>query len=198
MASQPLACPYCNAYVTIPAGTLAGQRVPCPRCGEAFSYRLREDGASALAPPTSAAITTMPLGSTTVPTTQRRWSNRAVAGVVVGVMVTMAAVGLWWALGTVNDRRARDRPDPAGYLPADVDLVGVVYVRLTMENPAGRDFLRQLGLGPGAGGGLINLERWTSLKAEEIEQVVLGLKVKDYTFPPRLTLIVQTRESYEL
>lgn len=33
-----IACPYCNAYLPLPAAVQAGQRLPCPRCGEAFTY----------------------------------------------------------------------------------------------------------------------------------------------------------------
>ncbi|HXG13193.1 MAG TPA: hypothetical protein VNK04_25775 [Gemmataceae bacterium] len=191
MISEPLACPYCNAYVTVPADAAPGQRVPCPRCGEAFPYRPREGVAPvavALASPASPAVA--------VP--HRRWPNWAVAGVVLGVMAMMAAIGLFWALKTVPDRRSRDRKEPVGYLPGDVDMAVMVHVTRTMDDSAGRQFLRQFGLGPGSGNGPINLEKWTGLRAEDIDQVAVGLKVKDHTFPPRLTLVVQTRHPYDL
>ena len=39
MDPEPLTCPYCNAVVPLPADAPAGRRVPCPRCGEAFTLR---------------------------------------------------------------------------------------------------------------------------------------------------------------
>ena len=39
MNPEPATCPYCNALVPLAPGATAGQRVPCPRCGEAFALR---------------------------------------------------------------------------------------------------------------------------------------------------------------
>jgi hypothetical protein len=107
----------------------------------------------------------------------------------------MAVIGLVWALRTVPDRRQRDRKAPISYLPADVDVVAAVHVTRTLEDPTGREFLRQFGLGPDAAGGMIDLTRWTGLRWEDIEEFVVGLKVQDRLFP-RLVLVVQTRDPY--
>src|SRR4051794_454420 len=104
MTSNPVSCPYCNAYVTVPAGTAAGQRVSCPRCGEAFAYRGAAVGKGTPATPASAAYAASPdtgsqpsfAGASYV--TQPRWSNRAIAFLVLGVMVLMAVGGLTFAL----------------------------------------------------------------------------------------------------
>jgi hypothetical protein len=45
-----VACPYCNAFVPVPAGTAAGRRLACPRCGEAFAF-LPRDGVTDSSPP---------------------------------------------------------------------------------------------------------------------------------------------------
>lgn len=193
MTSAAYTCPYCNAFVTVPAGTASGERVPCPRCGESFAYHPREDSPSPAEPVTY----TSPAGVTDLRTIPRRLSNRTLAGIVLGVMGVMAILGLVWALKTVPDRRINDRKEPIGYLPSDVDIIAMVQVTRTMETPAGRDLMKQLGLGPGAEDGLINLEKWTGLKAEEIDQVVLGLKVMDGRIIPRMTVVVETRQPYD-
>jgi hypothetical protein len=41
-----VACPYCNAFVPVPPNTVAGRRLACPRCSEAFAY-LPRDGETA-------------------------------------------------------------------------------------------------------------------------------------------------------
>src|SRR6266540_4133359 len=89
--SHPLLCPYCNSYVPAPVGG-PPQRLLCPRCGEAFPYRLSEDdGGAALGPPPAPLA-----GAPASP----RWSKWSVAGVVLGVMAFMAAAALTFVLLT--------------------------------------------------------------------------------------------------
>jgi DNA-directed RNA polymerase subunit RPC12/RpoP len=194
MSVEPFACPYCNSYVTVPADAAPGQRVACPRCGEAFPYRPRTEAAAAASP--GAALATAS-SAAEVRTAPPRRANRLVAGIVLGGMAVMAAVGLVLALKTMPERRSRDRKELIGYLPGDVDVVALLQVTKTMETPTGRDFLRQFGLGPG-GGGAINLEKWTGLRAEDMDLIVLGLRVKSENVLPRLTLAVETRQPYDV
>src|SRR5438094_9335117 len=100
MLETPIYCPYCNANVTLPPGTQPGQRVPCPRCGEAFPYRgpaIERDDSTAAAP-----LSTPIAGETA------QWSNMKVAGTVLGFMALMAIAGLTFALVTQKIRRAHD------------------------------------------------------------------------------------------
>src|SRR5437588_739762 len=100
MPETPIYCPYCNASVTLPPGTQPGQRVPCPRCGEAFPYRGPAVGGDDL---TAAAPLTTPTAAEPPP-----WSNLRVAGTVLGFMALMAITGLTFALVTQKIRRAHD------------------------------------------------------------------------------------------
>src|SRR4051812_18592238 len=91
-------CPYCNAPVPVPQPRPADGRVTCPRCEETVTV-----GDTGPGTPTAA-----PHATSTEPTTPPRPTNRAVAGIVVAVMLGMAALGLAYALRTVDFRRAND------------------------------------------------------------------------------------------
>jgi hypothetical protein len=209
MTDEPLACPYCNASVPVAPGTPAGERVTCPRCGDAFTL-LRPAGEYAPAP----APDPEPPGPG-----QRR-SNRVVAAMVLGVMACMAAGGLALALWTQQERRAHDAglpgkhrraPQPApegepptegvapdklealGYLAPGTDLVLGVHVADLLATPLGRKTLEsRFALGK-AEFKLDTFAAWTGLRPEDIDHLVLGLKL-DESLPPRLHLVVRTKE----
>jgi hypothetical protein len=54
MTPEPLTCPYCNARVPAPGPSEARPRIPCPRCGETFTYRPADSTAPAPAPAAAA------------------------------------------------------------------------------------------------------------------------------------------------
>lgn len=133
MNNEPLACPYCNALVPLDAGAVVGQRVPCPRCGEAFTLRqpplAESDGVQVLPAATaSPAIDSQRRGWEPANPVWRLFSlvfhvleprleaglrgrtNRQVVTVILGVMGLMAAVGLVYALYTQPTRRATTPP----------------------------------------------------------------------------------------
>src|SRR5207237_10097202 len=100
-------CPYCNAPVPVP-DSAAGGRVTCPRGEETVA--VGQPGSGPSAPSQSA-----PSGPAAGPP---RPTNRAVAAIVVAVMLGMATLGLAFALRTVEFRRANDvkgvqPPEPA-------------------------------------------------------------------------------------
>jgi hypothetical protein len=107
MTDEPFCCPYCNAYMTIPPGTQPGQRVPCPRCGEMVRAAARPERAASPQAAPAAPVQQHPPSPT--PT---RWSNRAVAGAILGLMLILAALALVYALETVPVRRAHDVMKP--------------------------------------------------------------------------------------
>src|SRR5438874_2600281 len=125
MPETPIYCPYCNASVTLAPGTQPGQRVPCPRCGEAFPYRGPAIGNG---DPTSTPAPTTPSGAEPAP-----WSNVKVAGSVLGFMALMAITGLAFALFTQKIRRAHDsgrsvtKPLPPVRTVAPANLPGLGY-----------------------------------------------------------------------
>src|SRR6516225_4522738 len=102
---EPLCCPYCNAYVAVPAGTVEdGQRLLCSRCGETFTFRgfPRE---AITETPTAFTAHSLPVDAPTPEFIRRPWSNRAIAGIIFGGMAAMAVVGVLISLGTQSVRR---------------------------------------------------------------------------------------------
>jgi hypothetical protein len=154
-----------------------------------------------------------------------RWSNRAVAGVVLGLMACMAAAGLAFALLTVNERRAHDtgiarrplrrapqvEPEPLppappatapdklealGYLPDKTGLVLAVHVAELLADPGGHKLLTD-----GFRVGKVDvrpqtLARWTGLRPEDLDHLVVGARV-DESIPPHLWVIARTKEPYD-
>src|SRR5262245_44774930 len=113
MTVEAMTCPYCNATQPPRAGLALGQRVACARCGESFAVThlpqaIQQEpagwGTSASAP-APAAPWSMPPG-------KRRWSNRALGGLVLGVMLVMGGIGLTYALMTQDFRRKNDTSLP--------------------------------------------------------------------------------------
>src|SRR5262249_9543383 len=105
---EPLCCPYCNAYVTVPAGTVKdGQRLLCSRCGETFTFRgfPRE---AITETPTAFSAQPLPVSTATPGMIRRPWSNRAIAGIILGGMAAMALVGVLISLGPQRIRRDHD------------------------------------------------------------------------------------------
>lgn len=119
MTTETLTCPYCNASIGISAGLTPGQRIVCPRCGDAFLLRFADSITGRPdAPKTSeTAITanTPPVRRTSaavdiaLPT---RRSNRLIAGAVIAVMLFMAGGGLVFMLMTQQQRRGYDTSRP--------------------------------------------------------------------------------------
>ncbi len=105
MTSARTTCPYCNSQVTTAGSETIGQRLVCPRCGETFVCRTVAEPRA----PTSAEESPVPFtAGESIPEAPRRWSNGAVAAVVLGGMVTMLIIALLWAQWTVDVRRAHD------------------------------------------------------------------------------------------
>src|SRR5436309_13832282 len=101
MASSMLTCPYCNSLVPAPEHPPQGGRLLCPRCGEAFPYRPLGTDQAGESHPAVAAPAPGPVLDTPV----WRWSNGAVAAVVLALMALLATVSLTFSLLTVQDRR---------------------------------------------------------------------------------------------
>lgn len=149
-------------------------------------------------------------------------TNRAAALFVFGNMAVMATVGLLFALNTIPLRRSHDRPTkrteeepsvmtgtvaPASlpalrYLPAETSVIVGVHVAEALREPAGRKFLARfqpselLAHNPQGAEVSGNLEKWTGLKLDDLDHVVLGLSLEDKLFP-RMTLVAQTLRRYD-
>lgn len=223
MSADPLTCPYCNAQVT--AAPLSG-KVLCPRCGEEFTVR-HLGSTDVQAPPGVTATAPSPapqlaLGGPERPVRSPERANRVVAALVVGGMLLMAAGGLTFALLTQGVRRAHDTgitrpsrrpalpPEPPppvvvaparlealGYLPEGTSLVAAVHVEELLASPAGKALLAEpLKLGR-VELRLDGVERWTGLRLQDIDHLVLGVKVDD-PLPPPTILVVRTTRPYDL
>ncbi len=224
MSHEPPTCPYCNALVPVASGVQTGQRVPCPRCGEAFTLRRPPAGSAGVQ--VLPAPTTAPAGvdcDVDRPLSTGR-NKRITAAAVLGVMGLMATVGLAFALYTVHDRRVHDTamppphrrsplqdlatptPTPTVTPPADLEalrwlppddtVVAGVQVAELRQTDSGRDLLNHLFR---VGRVEVNadlLERWTGLKPEEIDHVVLGVQA-DEGVPPPAVLVVRTMRPYD-
>jgi hypothetical protein len=219
MNAALLACPYCNAAVTVAPGTAAGQRVSCPRCGDAFTL-LQPVAAEMPAAQSGNGAPALPpadLGSLVLPP---RRSNARVLAVILGVMGCMAAVGLGFALLTQGERRANDKgiaqktrrapqpeaeaPIPAlaapdklealGYLPPDVGVLVGVHVADLLAVPAGRQLLQE----PIQVGGIkmkvAQWAEWMGLRLEDIDHLVAGVKVEKGVLGLRMHAVARTRE----
>jgi hypothetical protein len=218
MTQQSLCCPYCNSTVSLASRPETGQKIRCPRCDELFSFASREESELQGGNHQLEGTSSEPLGTPPEPTTgfmsAPRRSNRAVAAVVLGVMLLMAMAGLTLAWITTQQRRERDRPTPLsvpavtrtisiaparlpalGYLPGDTDVMIGVHVAELMAEPATRNILTKAAAGS-ANLVTSNLEAWTGLELDKIDHVVLGLRAAERVVP-RLTLVVQTREPYD-
>jgi hypothetical protein len=184
-----VSCPYCNAPVPVPYPPPANGRVFCQRCEEAVAIAGVNDEASTTAPVPSPAAASRP-------------SNRAIAGLVIAVMLGMAALGLAFALQTISFRRANDtkgaqppeqvpetRPSPPaewpglGYLPEGVQAVAGIRVADAFGSPAGRQFVESLGFTD-------KVKRF-GLSVGDIGEFVIGVNAR--TLPPRVTAVIRTR-----
>jgi hypothetical protein len=134
---------------------------------------------------------------------------------VLGVMGLMAAVGLAFALLTVQVRRSHDfKPKPTnpvvapvaeavppirlaalGYLPPDTNFVAGFHVAEAMQTPTGRAFLDRSRLGDSSLS-LASIERTTGLKRHNIDHAVLGIRLADGQ-TPRALLVVRTLTPFD-
>lgn len=81
-----------------------------------------------------------------------------------------------------------------GYLPDDTNVIIAADMEEASRTEEGQETLRRIGLGTGQ---RFDLERLVGLKSEEIEQVLLGLRV-DKAIPPRIRLVVRTKSDINL
>jgi hypothetical protein len=202
--------------VTVAPGTANGQRIDCPRCGEAFVLR-RPEGETGPEPnPDFEPATPFP------PLEPPTRSNRTIALAILGCMVLMAVAGLTLALFTQKARRTHDTgkaqrprawPPPVettneeqltpiaparlaalGYLPGDTTLLAGVRVAEIIESQNGKQLLADPISVGGAEFRFADLEKWTGLKPEEMDHLVVGGRLD--VLPPRVTLVVRTRRPY--
>jgi hypothetical protein len=201
-------CPYCNAAINVPDASSAESRLVCERCGESVPLSGHEISDGILTERPAAAFDQGErfAGS-------GRPSNRRLAVLILTVMALMACVGLMFALRTQPFRRARDLPGTAGaavppsptvtfvapaelpalgYLDENIDVVSAINVARALREPGSAAFL--FPAGGGANLGIERLEKWTSLKPQDFNDVVAGASLggKELQF----TLIAATSRPF--
>lgn len=199
MQDAPTHCPFCNGVLPSLPAPLSTEKLACPRCGEPVpAARWRIDaGAIREGPPPVTPARDIPGSGPT-------------ALVVLGVMATMAILGLGFMLWTVKDRRARDgkpmlapvkfrRPlelDGLGHLPRNSQFVVGLQIAEWLEDkkvgspllndprPAGLDWV------------LKQITRTTGMELKDLDHVLVAASLDAKL--PQLTLVVKTRRPIDL
>lgn len=191
-----VSCPYCNSRVSAPPELPSNGRMICPRCDESISL----DGAIEVAtstPPSNGKPT--------------RLTNRAIAAVILAVMVGVGAFALAFAIKTQPFRRAQDskaevppESDPVaasrpphewpglGYLPTDCQAIAGIRMIDAAESPVGRALLSALGLSAEA----VSQIRVLGLSPREIDHFVIGANLR--ALPPRVMAVAHDYQRIDL
>src|SRR5579864_798978 len=196
MALNFVSCPYCNATFPRPDVIPSSRKIDCPRCGEAIPAPAITESSDL------AQITT---ATSSPPQTVKRTSWRIGLLVLAGMLI-IAAGALIFILSTRSKRGLEPLAElpTLGYLPSDTNVIIAATPRVADETPEGRELLYRVGLGQaddvdsqkrvGAKRDQLNWEEFTGLRRDQIEDVVLGMKV-DANIPPQVRLIVRTRSA---
>ena len=226
MTTQTLTCPYCNASLGIQAGWSAGQRIVCPRCGDSFPFRFSDsftDRPPATRPSETGITANAPAPEVSLPS---RWSNRLIAGMVLGVMFLMAGGGLAFMLMTQEQRRGYDTSRPPrrpgkqrgvpeednipppvasvapdklaalGYLPSGVNFLFAARIPELVASPLGAKMLTAPIKVGEAQFRLENLPGWVGFRLEEIDHLVFAARI-DESVPPPFYVVLRTAQPYD-
>ncbi len=204
---NPALCPFCNAALPPLAAAPTGDKFPCPRCGESVpAARWHVDTSIARGEPKWSPRPSSDEPRPPVP------GKRKTALVILGIMATMAIVGLSYALWTVDLRRsrhpwmptknepiARRRPlelTGLGYLPKNCQFVAGLHIAEMMDDKTVGSKLLDEPRPVLLDWVLKQIPRATGLTLADIDHVVLGAAF-DRHFP-QAVMVVKTRSPYEL
>src|SRR5262245_20717727 len=195
--SENLTCPYCNALLP------AERAAECPRCGET------------LPAPASLRGDAVPPGVAVRPRvdTPPSPSGRGLLWLTLAAVVVAAGWAGWRWMDRVRSRGSDPRPDepPVGVKPADMPGLGYLPestrailavqlpVLLDQLDPARTDdpakALERLGLPEH---GIELLESASGVGLKEVDQLIVGVGLKNRTFPPQFIVVAYTRRPYDL
>jgi len=168
----------------------------CPRCEESIIVQDVSEGAAS-----SVSESTKPM----------RITNRAIAGMVLAVMVGMGAFALGYALKTQAFRRAQDskgavppEADPdmtavpphewpgLGFLSADSQVIAGVRLASAMESAVGRALLGALNLA----GDAESQFRILGLAPREVDHLLMSASLR--AIPPRVMAVAHDYQRIDL
>jgi hypothetical protein len=155
------------------------------------------------------ASTSEPIATPQAPPTPAvRRANRRIGLLVVAGMLVLGVAALIYMINTRHQRglRTLDESPALGYLPDDTNVILIANPAIADNTPEGREMLYRLGLGraddaeserrAGQKREQLDWEGYTGRKREQIESLVLGLKV-DTGLIPHVRLVVRTNEAYD-
>jgi hypothetical protein len=198
-------CPYCNSPLPVLAAPPANDKQPCPRCGESvLASHWPVDPALATAlktgdPPPRPPVAEQP--------PDFRAANRKTGLIILGIMVSMALIGLSYALWTKQIRRDRDpkkveRLEPIaarrptelsafGFLPPDSQVIAALHIaEMLNDKQTGKALLaepRPALLDWSAR----HITRTTGLKFEDLDHIVFASALDLQSL--QLVMIVKSR-----
>ena len=196
-------CPFCNAVLPSLSSRPAAERLPCPRCGElvpAGRWKVDPSAQADLGGSRAAATAPVTLG------------NRKTAFIVLGIMLTMAVIGLSYTLWTTQLRQARHpwmpkKEEPIarrrplelsglGYLPKGSQFIAALHVAEMMEDKTAGSALLDEPRPPLVDWILKHVLRTTGLPLERLDHLLVAATL-DVHFP-QLVVVVKTRIDYDL
>jgi hypothetical protein len=129
-------------------------------------------------------------------------------GLALGDSILIGAKTAQW-FGWIAPRAKSSMEEPAppvrrvapaeleglGYLPVGTNAVMAIHVAQALESPAGRAFLARSQLAS-SGIGLADVQEATGLSREQIDHIVLGIRLDDSLLPAPV-LVIQTRQPFD-
>lgn len=208
---ETIACPFCNALITTSPDPISSKFV-CPRCDQAFASKQTMVVEKTGTPPTA-------INAEVQRHREARLANgrRSVKRFVI-VAVALAILGTLTGLGIRYLNRDKETPQPPSangdtakpvapadmpglaYLPAGTDSVVAVQFRpLLAALPEGQakdpgKLLTAIGLPKEVGRFVEGLP----IGIENVDQLVLGLNLRDGNFLKQIILVVHAREPFSM
>ena len=180
-------CRYCNAVVT-------ETRPDCPRCGEALQ------ASGGRLPPVDPQqqgtdLQQQGAGTPRSPSPPRR-SNLRTGLLVFASMAVLFTAALLFMLNTRGQRGGRSLAEaPAlGYLPDDTNLIIAWNPAAAEPSKEARELMERIGF---VDGGDLDPEKFLGVKRDQIEDVLVGMKLDGQLRIPDFRLIVRTKSAYD-